>query len=586
VPRFGSDANSLSQSIVGVTDEAGNALVETSVDFAASPLGVAARAQALFGVPNAQFNLVPPDTSAVLEDYENPLPYWSVENLSDGRLTAYSVFDTATSTWGVELDPTAGSANDSLTLKTRSYLLNDDNLSLRQKAFLTLAKSGTAAVSTQWNVVMTAEYFTAADASLTGGTAYAIGTALDTASFTTINGFTTAGTAVIGASAAYVDIKITLTCSANVTGTAKATLKSLLLQSSTPTGGGGGLLIVETFTSSTTWTIPTGVTSLVGAWAIGAGGGGGAGAGVLSRGGTITDAVNGGGGGGSGGMAYATNIPLGTATTISIGVGAGGAGGTAGTPTMGASANGGNGAVGGASTFGVFLTGSFGGGGTGGIVQSNYNATGGETGGGTAGNASNQVFAATGTAGQTGGRGSATGGGQSGGGRFFPDLVPPFATGLGTAGAAQDGISGTQNVTVDTGGTIWSALGTGGSGAGTGLLASGGGGGGSRGTTNSGGTAVTLNAYNGGTSPSGGAGGGGAWVIVKGNSTTLNFGGTVSAGNGGDAIANTGGGGGGGGGAGFQRNQPNPQTIAGSAAARGGNGGQGGSGLVVVAYIA
>ena len=372
--QFGSDKNAISQSFVGVTDENGNSIVSTAVDFSASPLGIAARAQALFGIPNAQFNLLPPDTSAQIEDNENPLPYWSADNLSTGRITAYSVFDTATSTWGVQLNPSAGSANDSITLKTRSYLLNDDNLSLRQKAFLTLAKSGTAAGTTQFNVVMTAEYFDANDTSLSGGTAYAIGTALDTATFTTINGFTTSGSSAIGASAAYADIKVTLTCSADVTGSAQATLKSMLLQTSTG-GGGGGLIIVETFTSSATFTRPTGVDYLLGI--VGSGGGGGGASGSI-RGTTSTSNLsvylNSATGGGGGGYGIARNVYIGTiGSTVSIGVGAGGAGGdgvsyargtVAVASLVGVNTVGTAGATGGNSTFGTIFTATGGSGGT------------------------------------------------------------------------------------------------------------------------------------------------------------------------------------------------------------------------------
>lgn len=575
MPRFGSDANSLSQSIVGVTDEAGNALVETSVDFAASPLGVAARAQALFGIPNAQFNLTPPDTSAVLEDYENPLPYWSVENLSDGRLTAYSVFDNATSTWGVELNPSAGSASDSLTLKTRSYLLNDDNLSLRQKAFLTLAKSGTAAVSTQWNVVMTAEYFTADDVSLTGGTAYAIGTALDTATFTTINGFTTSGGTAVGASAAYVDIKITLTCTANVTGTAKATLKSLLLQTSTGAAGAQSFLISQSFTSSTTWTRPTGVDYLVAALVIGGGGGGGGGQANGAAQSSGTTRADGGGGGASGGYYLGQNLFIGSASTLTITVGAGGAGGAGGTSAnTGSLANGTAGGVGGASTllgisaYGTgFVTLNGGGGGAGSLGGASQPPA-----GGTANNVVTLYIPTSGSVkndnpGASGGDSrTPTVGGATGGEAFTnfqyinPTIASSSAGGSGTSPgtAAAGGAQGTADP--------WRGMNASGAGGGGGAVIS------TTAQVSAGGSAE-ANAK----TPAGLGGGGAARYFTT--AGTVN----VTGGNGSNAVWYGAGGGGGGGAARVASTSTVRNNSVGSAI--GGNGGNGSNGLVVIWYV-
>jgi hypothetical protein len=572
MPRFGSDANSLSQSIAGVTDEAGNQLVDTSVDFAASPLGVAARAQALFGIANAQFNLTPPDPTAVLDDYENTLPYWSVENLSDGRLTAYSVFDNSTNTWGVELNPSAGSANDSITLKTRSYLLNDDNLTLRQKAFLTLSKSGTAAGTTQFNIVMTAEYFDANDASLSGGTAYAIGTALDTATFTTINGFTTSGGTAVGASALYVDIKVTLTCTANVTGSAKATLKSLLLQTSTGTTS-QSFIISETFTSSTTWTRPTSVNYLLAAVVIGGGGGGGGGGCAYPTSATNTnDFAVGGGGGGGGGFVFSQNLFCGSATALTITVGAGGAGGAGTTrATSGGTTVANNGAAGGATTisgFSHYGTGSMtGGGGSGGVgtaLTTGNNAGGiggtqtrlyissvggaaGSSSGGDSGDSTSTPQQASGlayetapffapivTAGSAGGAGVATGGSVGAGGAVGTALANDFARGGGGGGAAQINL------------TVMSAQ----AGAGT----------------------VTAKVSG------GGFGGGGASRYFT-SAGTYN----VTGGNGSNATWY--GSGGGGGGAAIRRASTNAVRDASSGTVASGSGGNGFAGLAVIWYV-
>ena len=110
---------------------------------------------------------------------------------------------------------------------------------------------------------------------------------------------------------------------------------------------GGGFLAV--FTSSSTWTAPTGVTQ-VRATVIG---GGGAGGGVASNGGA--DGVGGGGGAGGVGAASVTVVP-GTTYTVTVGAGgtgvSGGNGGSGGTSSIGSlvSATGGSGAIGNVSS--------------------------------------------------------------------------------------------------------------------------------------------------------------------------------------------------------------------------------------------
>lgn len=94
-------------------------------------------------------------------------------------------------------------------------------------------------------------------------------------------------------------------------------------------GGGGGNVFVAVFTSSGTFTGPTGVTeALVEAWAAGGGGGGG-----------DSDAeTNGGGGGGGGYSAAIISLTPTTEYDITVGVG-----GTPGAPGIGTATSGGNG---------------------------------------------------------------------------------------------------------------------------------------------------------------------------------------------------------------------------------------------------
>lgn len=119
-------------------------------------------------------------------------------------------------------------------------------------------------------------------------------------------------------------------------------------------GTSGLLLGVEVFTSSGTWTKPSGTTSIE-VWVVGGGGGGS---------GIASSATGGGSGGGGGGATY-KRFTTGIGTTETVTVGTGGAGGT----------SGGAGSVGVTSTF-MTLTGNNGAGGL-----SNGNGAAGGTGG-------------------------------------------------------------------------------------------------------------------------------------------------------------------------------------------------------------
>lgn len=202
--QFGSRTTVTSSNLSAVQDPQGNLIVSPDNSFGASPLGIAARTQALYGIPNANFNLLPDQPGSAIQT-GNELPYWQINNT--GSITATMQYDDTNQTYAVRIDPSAAGSGDSLSLTTRSYLLNDSNLSLRQKAFASITKVGTQATS-QWNLVMTATYYDHAGSALS---TYAIGTANSGTTWTTINGFTTTGTAVIDAAAQYLDLDLTLT---------------------------------------------------------------------------------------------------------------------------------------------------------------------------------------------------------------------------------------------------------------------------------------------------------------------------------------------------------------------------------------
>jgi len=251
-------------------DNQGNPIISSDTTFGASPLGYAARVQSLFGLPNATFELTPPDTTLPINQ-GNQLPYWDIQDYSAGVMSGSAIYDSTTNTWGIKLNPGTATTGDYLTMTTRSYLVNDDNLSLRQKALAVVSKNGTYSSTTQWNCALTASYYSAADALLHSGT---VATILDNATWTSMSGTTTTGGTAINASAQYVDLTFTLTATAPVTSATSVTIKSTLLQTSTGAAASSTFLVSQAFTSSQTWTVPTGVTQLVSVVAYGAGGGG------------------------------------------------------------------------------------------------------------------------------------------------------------------------------------------------------------------------------------------------------------------------------------------------------------------------
>lgn len=536
--QTGSSIGMVSQSLTATVDPQGNALISSDTAFGSSPAGVALLGQQLFGLPNATFNLTPPDVYSQLGP-ENELPYWSFDDFSDGVMTATPVYDSAAQTWGITINPGTAVSGDYCLLTTRSYLLNDDNLGLRQKAFAVIAKTGTAAGSTEWNLTLNAIYYDTTNNPI--GTA-TIGTALDTGTWSSISGFTTTGGTAIPATARYVELQFKVAATATITGTAAVTIKSCLLSSKV--GANSSFIVAETFTSSTTWTVPAGVTTLLAVVGLAAGGGG---AGGSYRAVTSGPSVVGGSGGGGGGRwSILRDVAIGTATSISIGIGAGGAGGTAAVGTAGAaqSLTGGQGAAGAATTVGTILTALGGGGGTAVAPSATAPVLGG--GGGTvAGVSTSNTYGIAQVAGTAGGAGGSafTSSGSAGSvgnsiataDQLLYPYTPTFTT-LGAAGGSAsvgswgDGAGARSSVSArGTAGTVsfWGAGGAGGGGA----------------FANN--TSQLRGVGDGGNGSTYGAGGAGGASAAAWQTTGSR--GTVTAGAGGSAGAATGCGGGGGG---------------------------------------
>jgi hypothetical protein len=182
---------------------------------------------------------------------------------------------------------------------------------------------------------------------------------------------------------------------------------------------GGDCLVTFTTASTTTWTVPSGITSAQ-VLVVGGGGGGG---------GYFTgDASSNGGGGGGGGVYDANSFPLTPAANISITVGAGGTAGqssasqpalvglSGGTTSFGSLTAGGGGGGGydGTLSYTNGLSGTAGGGGGGASNYWNaYNA-------GTGGTGNSLTVSSTTYNGRTGGNGAVYVAGQSAGGDAAP----------------------------------------------------------------------------------------------------------------------------------------------------------------------
>jgi hypothetical protein len=585
--RFGADGGFASTTSGGVFDSSGNPIVSADNEFGAAPLGPAALAQTLFSVPNGTFNILPPDIDIPISN-ENPLPYWSspVDN-SDGEMIAQVVYNTTSNTYSLRMDPGSALSGDTLSITTRSAVISDDNLSLRQKAIATLEKVGTYAGTTQVNLKLDATYY---DHTGTQLSTNPIGTVFDNGTVSSLAEFTTAGTAIVGISAAYVDLTFTMTATANVTSGIAFDIDTILLQTSQGGGGGGGassFLITETFTTSDTWTRPTGVENLLAIICVG-GGGGGASGGLDIGTGSSAAVAEGGGGGASGAFAYLTNVYIGTATSYTVTVGAGGSGGTA---TTVSKADGGTtttdltpvqGAAGGTSSFGTFVFGN--GASATGRDDQVYNGGGG-------GAFSSPIWgiqfqSANGVNGGPGGRNNLVPAGTASvAGTFVArsyTSLPLVSTSIPTPGSPTAATAGTFVTSAFGAGTVFTAAGTAAATAGSGYFIQSGGGGGAGAIE--GGASSPVAGAGGAGQPGAGGGGGGAGVRVTGGGTSNNGSASVTGGDGGNATGTAGAGGGGGGGAFFRANTGTTlgNVVVNATSGKGGNGSQG---FVIISYV-
>lgn len=166
----------------------------------------------------------------------------------------------------------------------------------------------------------------------------------------------------------------------------------------TGTGGNAARTVdVQTFTSSGTWTKPSGA-KIIEVYAVGAGGGGGSG-----RKAAAATSISGGSGGGGGSLGFKRFNASGLSATETVTIGAGGAGGAG---VSGGDANGNNGSNGGNTTFGTTAL-IVGKGGSAGLAGIAGNPAGGA--GGVIGNGDTQVIGGAGGAGTQGDASGSTG---------------------------------------------------------------------------------------------------------------------------------------------------------------------------------
>lgn len=564
--NIGSTRGMVGQNQSAVTDEQGNPIVNAGNGFGDSPAGNALLTQALFGLPNGTLSLTPPDVYSPISS-DNRVPYWEFLDYSSGVMAGSAVYDATTQTWGVIINPGTAASAAYCTFTTRSYLVNDDNLGLRQKATTVITKGGTAAAGTAWSLTLTSTYF---DATNTAVSTAIIGTVYDANTWTSISGFTTSGGSAVTASARYVDLEYKLTATAAITGSATVTIKSLFL--ATKIGANASFNVADVYTANATWTRPTGV-DYVTVVAIGGGGGGASGE-AFQSGAGVTVFPTGSSGGGGSRVAYLPTFYVGNQVSVAIGIGAGGSGGTARNTTKAlagtaqALLNGTTGSAGGATTFGAYLSVGGGGGGVGGTV---YTASGsaGATGGTAAGASTTSIFGISEGIGGAGGAGGTASGaaGAPGTTTIVGKTLLPFVSGT-YAGAGAAG--GTGSITITGGPLTSNGVGTAAAGGGTGYIAGGGGA--------SGGTAVAASAGG-----SGGGGGAGAARIIIGNAGNPGTA-TGTAGAGGSAAIYGGAGGGAGGMFGLTGSLN--QTTAVAINITSGVGGVGGGGICVVGYTA
>jgi hypothetical protein len=480
-------------------------------------------------------------------EVNNAIPYWNLEY--SGAIATTMVYDATTQNWSVRMDPTGADTGDYAVLKARTYLLNDSDLALRQKAYASLTKQGTTGTA-QWSIVLSATYYDIAGTQLS---TYNIGTAADTGTWTGISGVTTSGSAAISTSAAYADIALTLTAAGSVSGTAKVDINSVLIATS-QAAGGGSFLLTQTFLSSGTWTRPTGVDYVT---VVAMGGGGGGQGGALGAAGTAASGTAGGNGGATGPWVRLDEIYVGDVATVSVGIGAGGAGGTANTFSKAAASSTTSsqaltaGAAGGATTFGSYLS----------------------VGGGTA-TASAGMYGLVQVNGRLGGEGEANSPNSGVATDAQNHLMStytsaPFSvawTSTSAAGTAGTGSGGSTNA-VGTGGTAKTTLGIAGPG-----------GGGGKATVGT--TPTAGNGSVGGAGSSGSGGGGSARRSAASGQTVV-----VQGGNGADSpVANKGGGGGGGGAAAFAASS-NANYTSTILTITSGKGGTGSAGWLTVAWV-
>jgi hypothetical protein len=358
VSRYGSDATFAGNADGGVIDNQGNPIISTGIGPGASPLGYAVLNQIVGKFPNGLINFPPQDISTAIGNFDNPLPFWNVTDESDGRINAkFVILDSAISSAlssAISASNVGGSGGGSYVglggLKiTPTNALSGDTFTLSQRAptvvIPKLKEIGWAVYGYTGPGTPTSAFYVTTDVIYYDGEGAAISTATlgSTTNFSIAvsngkvhTGYTqgTSSTDYVSDSATEVEMISTLVVTAGtVTEDQSIYISSMVVSpefgasgSATPEGR-----VYRTYSSSSTWVVPTGVQT-IDVVAIGAGGGGASGA--LSRlinSGNTAGTGLGGPPGGASGYGFARDVGVLPGGTVTITLGSGGAGGAANT---------------------------------------------------------------------------------------------------------------------------------------------------------------------------------------------------------------------------------------------------------------
>jgi len=230
--RMGSDSTVNSTATNGVIDAYGNSIVSGDASYGGQPLGDAAMNQVLFGIPNATFSLLPRDITQPIDNTDNPLPYWYIEESNTDAITVQVVYNEAANSYRLRIDPSRAVAGDTLTLSTKTKIRHDEGGMLKQYLLGSVYRNGTAPGSTQWGVVVENYYLDATNATVEGGAGlFDFYDTTSAASLADIAEQTVTTSSFVDPSATYLQLKMVISATATVTSNVTLDVDTLFVDS-------------------------------------------------------------------------------------------------------------------------------------------------------------------------------------------------------------------------------------------------------------------------------------------------------------------------------------------------------------------